>query len=62
MIKKACINCVYWQYIHTGIETGLCKKSPPVIVSTGKDETIYFGRWPATVEDDWCAEWEPKVC
>lgn len=51
----ACSSCRWW-YSRPGWGNGQCRRNPPTLPDPGQS----FGRWPATGQDDWCAEWRPE--
>lgn len=49
---EVCKNCTYWE---EGIdETGLCRKSPPVVLMSSDDSVDSY--WPKTHSINWCGE------
>ena len=65
-----CDACRFWEVMddepleEPDNREGLCKRHPPVPVAlpdvvTGDWEVM--GRWPLTIADDWCGEYQSHV-
>lgn len=53
---QACFNCVCWLVEPAGdlVESGACRRLPPVVVSDG------VSLQPKTIGSSWCAEWRAR--
>lgn len=66
---ERCENCRFWKR-HDDDTTGDCRRAPPVVTLRENTAAIdeidppgdvyYWSRWPATCNDDWCGEYQPK--
>lgn len=55
MDGAACKDCVFWDALWKGGDTGQCRvNAPQLVVLSG--EWRVDGQWPQTGADDWCGE------
>lgn len=64
MTNETCSTCRFWQRDSMGVDKaviGECRRrSPALVVITERGNQITATRFPETIDDEWCGEWEGK--
>ncbi len=59
--RERCETCRFWDSPHVDQqEDGLCRRhAPRCFPRKEESETLRYPRWPLTLNDEWCGEWQP---
>ncbi len=60
MQANTCRRCLWWDGAGPARGVGRCRRNSPV-PADGETQVLAYARWPLTLADDWCGEWQPPA-
>lgn len=66
-MKETCENCRFWQESEKRKGQGWCRRNPPRHIADNPPNALRGlgitnrGIWPATIDSDWCGEFEERA-